>query len=181
MKRLTLSLIALSTLASSAFADIGDTLASSEAKYGKGQADLPRVVYFHNGWWIRQTFNAEGHCALAEFARLDGKVVTDTQARNLDKNNLPAEALTGRPGEWSTTEWETTDNMNVWSYVWKKGDITCHVLSGWFRYGNDKEWFSARSYITPDGQAIVEQENAKHDAAADTQATKTSDNPDSSI
>ena len=65
MKLLSLSLIALSSLAASAFADLGDTITSSEAKYGKGTPDQQfrhRIMYDYNDWWVFEFFNDAGMC-----------------------------------------------------------------------------------------------------------------------
>ena len=77
----------------SAKADFGDTIASSEAKYGKGTVVAPSIVYSHNGWWIQATYNVNEICVMIEFMRLDGKPVTKAQARNMDTHNLPAYTL----------------------------------------------------------------------------------------
>jgi hypothetical protein len=185
MKKIILLLTAVASLgiANSAHADIGDTPASSEAKYGKGTLDLPRISYFHNGWWIRETFNANEICAMVEFARLDGKQVARAQADSMDKNNLPSSTLGSfNSNGWVVTKWKKTDNLDVWSYEWSTSQTQCQVLAGHFRYGNDTHWYYGRTYITPEGNEIVKQENAKDDAAKNgNDQTPTTGNPDTNI
>jgi hypothetical protein len=174
--------LALAT-ASIVNADVGDTVVSSEAKYGKGTFFAPYITYTHNGWWIRQTFNDKEICVMAEFARLDGKMVTDKQAHNMDKHNLPAITIDTQNG-WTTTKWKDDSNLKgIYSFEWSTSDTHCQVLAGQFRYGNDTNWFYGRTYITPAGLAIVKQENAKNDASqgvSQDAGTNTAD-PDTNI
>jgi hypothetical protein len=177
-KSVLLIVAALALATGIASADLGDTVASSEAKYGKPtRVDLPCLNYIHNGWWIRQTFNANEICVMAEFVRLDGKQVTDTQAHNMDSHNLPAYTLNTTSNGWVTTKWDNTGTFNnVQSHLWSTSQEWWQVLAGQFRYGNDTKWFFSRTYITPAGQAIVNHENAKGN-----QSTETVSSPDTNI
>jgi hypothetical protein len=180
MKKLVMSLIALSTIAASAFADLGDTIASSEVKYGKGIVAAPMISYIHNGWWIRQTYNANEICVMVEFARLDGKPITDKQYHSIDANNLPPYTLNANSNGWVTEKWDDNDTFrNVTSHVWSNSQEWWQVYGGLMRWGNDKKWYYGRTYVTPNGLAIVKETNRQNNQQeVGNQPKVTSDNPD---
>jgi hypothetical protein len=183
MKRILLFLTAVTSLTIAANADIGDTITSSEAKYGKGNVTAPFITYVHNGWWIKQTYNANEVCVLAEFARLDGKPITSSQQDNLDLNNLPSYTLNPNGKGWVNTKWNNDSTFhNVISHLWSNSEGWSQVLSGQFRYGDDTKWFYGRTYITPAGNDIVRQENEKNNASqSNAKQTETTGSPDTNI
>jgi hypothetical protein len=153
-----------------AFADIGDTLQSSRAKYGDpvtGSENPHELVYNHNGCRIAQTYNDDGVCAVAQFCRLDGKQFSKTVRTHLDASNLPAITLNEQGNGWLHIKWNDISNMrNTTSYTWENGNITCQVLDGQMRYGDAPQWYWVRSYITPEGFGIIKADNAARAASA---------------
>jgi hypothetical protein len=181
MMKVTMAAAALALPAGSAKADLGDTITSSEAKYGKGTVAAPMICYIHNGWWIRQTYNANEVCVMVEFARLDGKPITDKQYRNMDANNLPPYTINANGNGWVTTKWDNNDSFrNVTCHVWSNSQEWWEVYGGLMHWGDDSKWFYGRTYVTPNGLSIVHQVNQENQQKTDAVQTVTG-NPDTNI
>ena len=94
MNKLTITtLIALSSLASAAFANLGDTYKQSVARYGKPQKNLG------NGWvwWVTdqdntvtENFGENGRCRVIEYRRFTGVSYSPTELLTRISQNFPA-------------------------------------------------------------------------------------------
>jgi hypothetical protein len=92
MKLLTLSLIAISTLASSAFADLGDTKAESVARYGHPAEQDQGSAYWSldDDHTVAEWFNSDNVCdaiAYYHFENVDDNELLTKISQNIPKND----------------------------------------------------------------------------------------------
>jgi hypothetical protein len=168
LKTILIGTIALAATTGITCADLGDTLASAEAKYGKGVRSTVfshEVDYQHNGWVIQETYNDSGICVHVEFIKQNG-YITPKNRRNMDTNNLPSYTNTINGNGWVKSKWPDKSNMkDTFSFTWTNGNVSFQVFECLSRYGDSPTWYSSRTYVTPEGVAMIKQENAEHDAA----------------
>jgi hypothetical protein len=106
-----------------AFANLGDTIASSSTKYGKAERceNEHELRYFTHGYRIDQTYNPDGICVQVTFIRLDGQPFPKADRLSLDRANLPA-ITRNIPNGWVRQDgWDNVGGglKNMAAYLWK--------------------------------------------------------------
>jgi hypothetical protein len=116
MKLFTLSLIALSSLASVAFANLGDTHQQSAARYGKtyrndGFTGLSIYAPLGKGWMIYEWYNENGIVESIMYYQANGKRITQKQCDQLtDANKISVSHWNKATDDAAGTIWMSDDN-----------------------------------------------------------------------
>jgi len=139
-----------------ALADLGDTMAQSELKYGEPAATgSPRIwKYVHGPFRIWQTFDDTGHCAIAEFSPLDhASPLSFAQCAELDRANLPTGMVPGVGPGWESVPWiSNARGRNTISFQFTgEGGTLYQVIVGQSREADNAQWYDDRVYLNIKG------------------------------
>jgi hypothetical protein len=141
-----------------AFADLGDTLASSRIKYGDpSPTGSPQLLAYIHGkkYRIWQTYDAAGRCVIAEYSLLNGGPLTSADCAELDRNNHLPGTLSPRlsPG-WVQVKWPDSSTQRNWiSYQYTGGTSLYQVMAGQSR--DDTGWYYSRMYLSAEGIRMI--------------------------
>jgi hypothetical protein len=149
-------LFVLSSLACVAKADLGDTITTSQQKYGEPQKGLyeHELDYTHNQCRIEEYFNDAGICVGVKYFRLDGKPFSAKVNTHLDGANLPTWTLNANGNGWTKAPFNDTDYIrNTVEWTWTNGAATYTMINGQSCYADG--WYYTRMYITPEGADVL--------------------------
>jgi hypothetical protein len=159
--RLGISILILAFAPGVALADLGDTMAQSELKYGESSpTGSPQIlVYTHPPFRIWQTFDDNGICVIAEFSPLDRTApFTAVQCAELDRNNLPVGLELGVGPGWELVPWSGgARGRNTVSYQHTALDgILFQVVVGQSRDDETAPWHDDRLYLSDAGIKMMQ-------------------------
>lgn len=155
MQRIIVILL-LAFASAPARADLDDTMQESVLKYGPASATGSPLIlmYVHAPYRIWQTYDASGHCAIAEFSPLDrAATFTRAQCAELDRNNLPPRLKLGDGPGWEVVPWTGgVRNRHPLSYQYTGADGTLfQAIVGQSRDDENSPWYDDRIYLNAAG------------------------------
>ena len=155
-KFVLLALSALAVATCPARADLGDTIASSQEKYGEPKQGIfqHEVDFINNGWAIEEYFNDSGICVSVNFIPLDGSPITKKIRSLMDGRNIPPALLNPNGNGWTHKKWEDdVSAKNATAYTWTNGNYYLLVVDEQVKRGD--AWYYSRMYVTPEGGQIL--------------------------
>jgi hypothetical protein len=151
MTKLLLTLTAALSLTISARANIGDTHADAQARYGEPDHLNPAgdPCYYKDGWEIIQSYNVKGICYGVSYLRLDGQPVTQEQTNAFWNANFAT-----TPSQWVfQSHPDTETEIHQVSY---SDAVTGYQFWTFWQKKVDGNWFATVSFGDTKLQGAVE-------------------------
>jgi hypothetical protein len=148
MKHLLLLFWSLAFIPRLVFADLGDTIASAQSKYGEPSMTKTAQIlaYLHGTKYRVWQSYVDNVCVIAQFALVDGGPLTTSDCRELDHDNLPAGLTPGVGQGWERITWPNTVS---YQYTGPEQQLY-QVMESW-----DKTDGYSRMYLHTAGIAFI--------------------------